>query len=200
MERTVARKLAQDLEKRNVLPQTKEGRKQKKKPPGKTQPDSHTMFTKYSRGSNNKLAVAVDLEDAYNRMQFRPLMELCTIWRQLDAYRTPAKKGRHATLKLDLYAPTTDNGTSTRFSLPPVLYNVYTKGPADLTSNGLNRLPTLADDGPTYKTACDTTQQSPLSRSWWKKCHNGVKRQSPKSVQARRKPCGAPLTRKQQGK
>ena len=34
-----------------------------------------------------------------------------------------------------------------------------------------------------------STQQSPLSRSSWKRCHFGAKRQSPKSVQARHKHC-----------
>ena len=66
---------------------------------------------------------------------------------------TPGKKGCHATWKLDLYAPTTDNGTSTRPPSALVLYNVYTKGLADLNSNGLSRVLTLADNGLIYKTA-----------------------------------------------
>ena len=41
-------------------------------------------------------------------------------------------------------------------NLSPVLYNVYTKGLADLNSNGLSRVLTLADDGLIYKTANDT--------------------------------------------
>ena len=67
---------------------------------------------------------------------------------------TPGKKGCHATWKLDLHAPTNDNGTSTRL-LSPVLYTMYTKGLADLNSNGLSRLLTFVDDGLTYKTASD---------------------------------------------
>ena len=56
MERIVARKLAQDLERRNILPpplppQTKEDTEQEN-PHGKTQPDSHTMSTKDSKGRN----------------------------------------------------------------------------------------------------------------------------------------------------
>ena len=39
--------------------------------------------------------------------------------------------------------------------LSPVLYNVYTKGLADLNSNGLSRVLTLVDDGLIYKTASD---------------------------------------------
>ena len=37
----------------------------------------------------------------------------------------------------------------------PVLYNVCTKGLADLNCNGLSRVLTLADDGLIYKTASD---------------------------------------------
>ena len=77
--------------------------------------------------------MAVDLEDAYNRVQFKLLIEPLI----LDAHKmtqcsTPGKKGCHTTWKLDLHAPTTDKLTSTgsRF-LSPVLYNVYTNGLAD---------------------------------------------------------------------
>ena len=68
----------------------------------------------------------------------------CEIWRQLYGNKMArssilGKKICHASWKLDLYAPTTVNGTSTRLPLSPVLYNVYTKGLADLNSNGLFR-------------------------------------------------------------
>ena len=39
--------------------------------------------------------------------------------------------------------------------LSPVLYNVYTKGLADLNSTGLSRVLTLADDRFIYETASD---------------------------------------------
>ena len=84
----------------------------------------------------------------------------CAIWRQLDAHKMarssiPGKKGCHATWKLDLHAPTTDNGNCTRSALSPVLYNVYTKGLVDLNSNGLSRMLRLADVWLIYKTASD---------------------------------------------
>ena len=75
IERIVGRKFAQDSERRNVLPPNQGGYKQEKKTLGKTQPGSHTMSTKDSR-ERNKLAVAVVLEDVYNRMYFKLLMEL----------------------------------------------------------------------------------------------------------------------------
>ena len=89
---------------------------------------------------------------------------------------TPGKKGCHATWKLDLHTPTTDNGTSTSPRPPtpptllsPVLYNVYTKGLADLNGNGLSPVLTLADDGLIYETASDnntavTTVQEQLEK------------------------------------
>ena len=40
--------------------------------------------------------------------------------------------------------------------LSPVLYSFYTRGLADLNSNGLKRVRTLADDGLIYKPASDT--------------------------------------------
>ena len=46
--------------------------------------------------------------------------------------------------------------------LSPFLYNVYTKGLADLNQNGLSRVLTLADDGLIYKTTRDTQEAAEL--------------------------------------
>ena len=68
----------------------------------------------------------------------------CTIWCQFDTHMmacssTPGEQGRHATWKLDLLAPTTDTavGHPHGSPLPPVLYNVFTKGLADLKQKWL---------------------------------------------------------------
>ena len=58
------------------------------------------------------------------------------------------------TWKLDLRAPTNDNGISSRLS--PVPYDAYTKRLVDLISNGSGPVLTLADDGPINKTANDS--------------------------------------------
>ena len=57
----------------------------------------------------------------------------CVIWHQPDAdmmacCSTPGKKGCHATWKLDLHAPTTDNGTSTRLPSVPSPLQCLHKG------------------------------------------------------------------------
>ena len=105
--------------------------------------------------------MAVDLEDAYNRVQFKLLMELCAIWRQLDAHKiarssTLGKKSCYTTWKLDLHAPTTNNGTSTRLPSVPSPLQCLHKGTGGYEQqNGLSRVLTLANDGLIYKTACD---------------------------------------------
>ena len=75
MERILARKLAQDLERRNVLPLNQGGYSA-----GKTAWENAARFAYDAHeGFQRKeqtLAVAVDLEDAYNRVQFKLLMEL----------------------------------------------------------------------------------------------------------------------------
>ena len=144
----------------NVLPPNQGGYRVHEKPPGKTQPDSHTMSTKDSRGRNKvwpwRSIWKMRTNNAIQTADGTP----CAIQRQLDAHkmarsRTPGKKGCHATWKLDLHAPTTGNGSSTRLPLSPVLYNIYTKELADLNINGLSLVLTLADDGLIYKTARD---------------------------------------------
>ena len=47
-------------------------------------------------------------------------------------------------------------GLSQSFPLSPFLNNVYTKGLADLSSSGLRRVLTHADDGLIYKITSDT--------------------------------------------
>ena len=75
MERIVARKLSQDLERRNVLPPNKG-----KYRAGKTTWENAVRFaydiSEEFQRKKQTLAVAVDLEDTYNRVQFKLFMEL----------------------------------------------------------------------------------------------------------------------------
>ena len=70
----VARKLAQDLERRNILPPCQGGYRA-----GKTTWENAARFAYDVYGLKRKeqtMAVAIDLEDVYNRVQFKLLMEL----------------------------------------------------------------------------------------------------------------------------
>ena len=71
----MARKLAQDLERRNVL-HPNQGRQRAEKTPGENAAKfAYDVFEGFQR-KEQTLAVAADLEDAYNRVQFKLLMEL----------------------------------------------------------------------------------------------------------------------------
>ena len=133
MERIVARKLAQDLERRNVLPP-----KPRRIPSRKNHLGKHSQIrircqrripeegTNSGRGGRSGRCVQLS---AIQTADGAP----CAISRQLDAHKmarssTPGKKGRHATWKLDLHAPTTDNGTSTRLPSVPSPLQCLHKG------------------------------------------------------------------------
>ena len=144
-----------------------------------------------------KLAVAVRLEDACNRVQFKLLMELLaqygvslTLTRWLAA-ALQDKKGRHTTRKLDIHTPKLTMGLPQAPPPPPlspVLYNVYRKGLADLNSNGLIRVLTLVDHGLIYKIASGThttvtTVQEQLQKvSHW--CQETESEINPSTAQA----------------
>ena len=68
---------------------------------------------------------------------------------------TLGKKGHHGTWNMDLQTPQVTTGLPQGSPLYPVLYNVFTKGLADLNSSGLSQMLMLADDGLIYKTASD---------------------------------------------
>ena len=123
MEQIVARKLTQDLKRRNIFPPNQRGYRAGKTTWENTARFTYDVYEGFQR-KEQTLAVAVDLEDAHNRVQFKLLMELLvqygislmlTRWLAAALQET---KGCHATWKLDLYTPTTDNGTST--GIPPV--------------------------------------------------------------------------------
>ena len=160
MERIVARKLAQDLERRNVLTPNQGGCRAGKSTWENAARFAYDVYEGFQR-KEQTLAVAVDLEDAYNRVQFKLLMELL---RQYDVSLTltrwlaAALQERKVAMRLGNWISTPQQltmGLPQGSPLSPVLYSVYTKGLADLNSNGLSRVLTLADDGLIYKTSSD---------------------------------------------
>ena len=68
MERIVARKLAQDLERKNALPSNQEGYRAGQNTWENTARFVYDVYEEFQR-KEQTLAVAVDLEDAYNRVQ-----------------------------------------------------------------------------------------------------------------------------------
>ena len=110
------------------------------------------------------LTMAVDLEDAYNKVQIKLLMELIVqygVSLTLTIWLAPALQDRKVAMRLGNWISTPQQLTMELPQAPsppppplfPVLYNVYTKGLADLNTNTLSRM--LTHDGLIYKTASD---------------------------------------------
>ena len=117
---------------------------------GKYIPYTYMTCTKDSRG---ELAVAIDLEDAYNRVQFKLLMDLLIQYgASLTLTRWAAGALLESTVVMQLgnwrSAPhQLTMGPPQGSPLSPVLVNVYTKGLADLNQYGTRKSLTLVDDG-----------------------------------------------------
>ena len=156
----MARKLAQDLKIRNIFPPNQGGYRA-----GKTTWESAARFAcdvyKVFRTMEQTLAMAVNLEDAYNRVQFKLLMELLVqydISLRFTRWLAAALQERKFAMRLGNLISTPQQltmGLLQGSPLSPVLYIVYTKGLVDLNSNGLSQVLTLADDRLIYKTASD---------------------------------------------
>ena len=99
------------------------------------------MSANDSRG-RNKLAVTVDLEDAYNRVEFKLLMELLVqygVSLTLTRWLAAALQERKATVRLGNWISTPQQltvGLPQGSRVSPVVYNVNTKGLAGLNSKG----------------------------------------------------------------
>ena len=80
--------------------------------------------------------------------------------------------------------------------LSPVLFNVYTKGLADLNQNGPSRILTEADDGLRYKTSKDSLEAAKVMQQ--QPDPSGVSTLDLSSIQTSHSHCGARLTTEQQ--
>ena len=128
----MASKLAQDLERRNILPPNQGGLQSRKNHLGKRSQIRIRCLRRIpeeggnsGRGGRSRRCVQQSVIQTADGIP-------CVIWHELDAHKmarssTVGKKCCHATWKLDLHAPTTDSGTSTRLPLSPFLYNVCTR-------------------------------------------------------------------------
>ena len=121
MERIVARKLAQDLERRNVLPPNQRGYRAGKTTWENAARFAYDVYEGFQR-KEQTLVVVVDLKDAYNRVQFKLLMELLVqygVSLTLTRWLVAALQERKVAMRLGNWISTTDNGTSTRLPTVP---------------------------------------------------------------------------------
>ena len=104
------------------------------------------------------MAVAVDLKDAYSRVQFKLLMDLLMqygVSLTLTQWIAGALLERTVVMQLGNWSSAPHQLT---MGLPqgslilPALFNVYTKGLADLNQNAPSKILILADDRLIYKT------------------------------------------------
>ena len=102
--------------------------------------------------------MAIDLEGAYKRIQFKLLIDLLIqygVSLTLTRWVVGALLERTVAMQLENWRSAPDQLT---MGLPqgslilPVLFNVYTKGLANLNQNGPSKILTVADDGLIYKT------------------------------------------------
>ena len=127
------------------------------------------------------MAVAIDLEDAHYRVQFKLLMNLLIQYGNLtlNQWVAGALMVRTVVMQLGNWSSAPHQltmGLPQGSPLLPVLFNVYTKGLADLNQNGPSKILILVDDGLIYKTskdsqdAAEAVQQQLDSVSQW--CHD----------------------------
>ena len=154
MERTIARKLSRNLEDRKILPANHEEFQTRK-----MQMHLHITSTKDSRGKNKRWLYCGNRPRG--RLQQNPVQAADrparAIWSQpdIDPVGCRSAPGKYSGLQLGNWCSVPHQmtmGLPQGSPLSAVLFNVYTKGLAELNQNGPSKILTLADDGLIYKT------------------------------------------------
>ena len=158
-ERIVARKLARDLEDGGWG--VGGGVRPKKCKWENAAAFAYDVYKGFQR-KEQTVAVAIDLEDAYNRAQFKLLVDLLI---QYGVCMTMQVAGalleRKVVMQLGNWSSAPHQltmGLTQGSLLSSVLFGVYTKGQADLNQNGPSKILTLADDGVIYKISKDSQE------------------------------------------
>ena len=119
------------------------------------------------------MAVANDLEDTHNRVQFNLLMNLLIQYGSLTLTQwvAGALMVRTVVMQLGNWSSAPHQltmGLPQGSLLLPDLFNVYTKGLADLNQNGPIKILTLADEGLIYTKHQRTPRRQPkqCSNNW----------------------------------
>ena len=195
MEHTVARKLTRDLKEREILCKSGGGGGGGFRPGKCTLENAAAFAYDVNKGFQRKeqtVAVAINLEDAYNRVQFKLLLDLLTQYGvsiTLTRWIAGVLLERTVAMQLGNWSSAPHQltmGLPQGSPLSLVLFNVYTKGLADLNQNGPSKILTLADDGLIYKTSKDSQEAAEAvqqldSVSKW--CHNTGSLISPDKAQ-----------------
>ena len=134
------------------------------------------------QGKEQTVAVSIDLEGAYNRVQFKLLMDLFIqygVSLTLTRCVAGALLGRTVVIQLGKWSsapPQLTMGLPHGSPLSPVLFGVYTEGLADLNQNRPSKIHTLANGGLMYKTSKDSQEAAEAVQyqvdSVFKWCHN----------------------------
>ena len=203
MERIAARKLARDLEDRGILPanQVRGSR------PGTCTWKNATAFTddvyEGSQRNQQTMAVAIDLEDACNRVQFKLRVDMLMqygVCLTLTRWIAGAPLERKVVIQLGNWISVPHQltmGLPQGSPLSEILFNVYAKGLADLKQNGPSKILTEADDGFIYKTSRDSQEAADAMQQQLDADPSGVTTLDHSSIQTRHKHCGALLITEQ---